>query len=285
MDTAESQSKPRVRVGCELRFEPEVDTLAVLQVQPRTDARQLVVEDGFVVEPHRQLRPYRDPFQNICQRWAMPGGHVGFTYDSSYPDVDRENVAHFGGGVRVNVPYRPPLAAEDGGLRPSRCLELPLTAPDCIQPLLAGATVETLRADVASKAAFVRATGGLYVALVHGGVFDRDDEQRRTAHLEFVAGELRRPDMWLASADEIADWWCCREALHVTDDGKNVRLVNRGKRTIDAVRVVVDRDGVQRTLDVPTLAPGTTVTLAHDAAVSGARSGTPPARGRTLPAA
>jgi len=67
--------------------------------------------------------------------------------------------------------------------------------------------------------------------------------------------------VWLASADEIADWWCRREALHVTDDGKNVRLVNRGTRTIDAVRVVVERNGAERTVDLPPLAPGASFTI------------------------
>ncbi len=209
----------------------------------------------------RPVRGYRSPRLDRSPDLLSALDEAGFAYDSSYPDVDRENIAHFGSGVRVNVPYRPPLATDGGGMRPSRCLELPLTAPDCIQPLFAGATVETLRADVVSKAAFVRATGGLYVALVHGGVFDRDDEQRRTAHLEFVAGELRRPDVWLASADEIADWWCRREALHVTDDGKTVRLVNRGTRAIDAVRVVVERNGAERTVDLPPLAPGASFTI------------------------
>ncbi len=209
----------------------------------------------------RRVRGYRSPRLDRSSDllWALD--QAGFAYDSSYPDVDRENIAHFGAGVRWNVPYRPPLADDDGGLRPSRCLELPLTAPDCIQPLLGGTLVEHLRTDVAAKAAFLRATGGLYVALVHGGVFGPEDQERRTAHLEFVAGELRRPGMWLASADEIADWWCGREALHVSDDDTTVYVVNRGAHVVVGARLIFD-DG-ERTVGLPPLAPGATFTLAR----------------------
>src|SRR6185369_8251864 len=188
---------------------------------------------------------------------------AGFAFDSSFPDVDRENIAHFGGGVRVNVPYRPPIADGAATLRPSSCLELPLTAPDCIQPLLGGATVDQLRADVTAKAAFLRATGGLYVALVHGGVFGDADRDRRTAHLQFVANELRRPEVWLASAADVADWWCRRERLRITTTSDGIRVVNEGTDTVTGARVVVEQDGAERVLDVPALAPGAEISLSR----------------------
>ena len=143
----------------------------------------------------------------------------GFRYDSSLPDVDRENMANFGRGVRLNVPFRP-LIDDEAGTRPSRCLELPLTAPDCIQPLFAGESSERLRQTVESKAAFLGATGGLYVALVHGGVFDEHDADVRTAHLEFVYRQLRRADVWLAGMEDIADWWCRREIAAADRQGE-----------------------------------------------------------------
>jgi len=220
----------------------------------------------------RTVRGYRSPRLDRSPDLAWALDQAGFAFDSSYPDVDRENIAHFGGGVRVNVPYRPPLATAAGELRPSRCLELPLTAPDCIQPLFAGTAVAELRATVAAKAAHLRAIGGLYVALVHGGVFGEHDRARRAAHLEFVAAELRHPDVWLASAADVADWWCRREALRLTGGTESPRIVNEGSETVTGVRVIVDRDGSQRTIDLPPLAPGSTV-LVGTAAV-----GTAPAR-------
>lgn len=231
----------------------------------------------------RPVRGYRSPRLDRSPDLAWALDQAGFAYDSSYPDVDRENIAHFGGGVRVNVPYRPPLPADADTLRPSRCLELPLTAPDCIQPLLGGATTAELRAEVAAKAAYVRATGGLYVALVHGGVFGADDQARRTAHLEFVAGELRRPEVWFASAEDVADWWCRREALRLETSGSGVRVTNAGDHEIRDARVVVERGGGERAIDLPPLAPGATVVIAGDAA--GAEPAPTTRAARAIPAA
>jgi peptidoglycan/xylan/chitin deacetylase (PgdA/CDA1 family) len=218
----------------------------------------------------RPVRGYRSPRLDRSPDLAWALDRAGFAFDSSYPDVDRENIAHFGGGVRLNVPYRPPIASDTGALRPSGCLELPLTAPDCIQPLFGGASIAELHAQVAAKAAYLRATGGLYVALVHGGVFGVDDQARRTAHLEFVAAELRRPEVWLASAEDVADWWCRREALRVADDADGVRITNAGTHALTGARVVVERDGGERTIDLPSLAPGATIAVADARALPAA---------------
>jgi peptidoglycan/xylan/chitin deacetylase (PgdA/CDA1 family) len=233
----------------------------------------------------RSVAGYRSPRLDRSPDLAWALDHAGFAFDSSYPDVDRENIAHFGGGVRVNVPYRPPLATDDGKLRPSRCLELPLTAPDCIQPLLGGASEDELRATVAAKAAYVRETGGLYVALVHGGVFGESDRARRAAHLEFVAGTLRHPDVWLAGTADVADWWRRREALRLSEGPEGPRVVNGGTETIAGVRVVVERDGTERVLDVPPLAPGASFALAGHAASPLPPRAVAAAPARSVPAA
>jgi peptidoglycan/xylan/chitin deacetylase (PgdA/CDA1 family) len=190
--------------------------------------------------------------------WALD--RAGFRYDSSYPDVDRENMANFGRGVRLNVPFRP-LVDDDGTLRPSRCLELPLTAPDCIQPLFAGESRERLRQTVESKAAFLAATGGLYVALVHGGVFDDHDADVRTEHLEFVYRQLRRADVWLTGMEDIAEWWSRREALKLSVKASAVHVTNTGTQPIAGARVVIERDGADCVLNVPPLPAGAQIAL------------------------
>jgi peptidoglycan/xylan/chitin deacetylase (PgdA/CDA1 family) len=210
----------------------------------------------------RPVTGYRSPRLDRSPDLAWALDHAGFRYDSSYPDVDRENVAHFGAGVRVNVPYRPIIDDEREGLRPSRCLELPLTAPDCIQPLFAGASVETLRRTVESKAEFLRSTAGLYVALVHGGVFGERDAALRTAHLDFVHRQLHRADVWLASAEEIADWWCSREQLRLSIRHNSVHVTNAGPQPIAGARVIVERDTGDVTLPVPRLLAGAQIILA-----------------------
>ncbi len=209
----------------------------------------------------RAIVGYRSPRLDRSPDLAWALDRAGFRYDSSYPDVDRENMACFGRGVRLNVPFRPLLDDGNGGLRQSRCLELPLTAPDCIQPLFAGESPERLRQTVESKAAFLAATGGMYVALVHGGVFDDRDADLRTAHLEFVYRQLHRADVWLAGMEDIADWWCRREALELSVKASAVHVTNAGTHPITGARVVVERDGGECVLNVPPLPAGAQIAL------------------------
>jgi peptidoglycan/xylan/chitin deacetylase (PgdA/CDA1 family) len=208
----------------------------------------------------RAVIGYRSPRLDRSPDLAWALDRAGFRYDSSYPDVDRENIANFGRGVRLNVPFRP-LIDDDGTLRPSRCLELPLTAPDCIQPLFAGESRERLRQTVESKAAFLAATGGLYVALVHGGVFDDRDADVRTEHLEFVYRQLRRADVWLTGMEDIAEWWTRREGLKLSVKASAVHVTNTGTQPIAGARVVIERDGADCVLNVPPLPAGAQIAL------------------------
>jgi hypothetical protein len=192
--------------------------------------------------------------------WALD--RAGLDFDSSWPDVDRENLHGYGTGVRLNVPFRPPVSDEAGGApRPSRCLELPVSAPDCIQPLFEGASPWALRSAVREKLAFLRETGGLYVGIVHAGVFGARDADRRETHLRFVARQVRRPGVWLASLREIADWWRARERVTAAVHGDRVLLTNGGEHAVAGLRVVLEQDDGARVLPVPHLPPGATVVL------------------------
>jgi Polysaccharide deacetylase len=192
--------------------------------------------------------------------WALD--RLGFEYDSSFPDVDRESLDHFGGGVRINVPFRPPIVGDDGHLRSSRCLELPVSAPDCIQPLFQGDDIRQLRRAVRAKISFIRDTGGLYVGIVHGGVFGARDGSRRGAHLSFVSRQLERPDVWLATAGDVARWWTAREHLTIRVVADRIVVTNDGKLPLAGARVLVERDSGTVTRPVPLLEAGETVTLA-----------------------
>ena len=201
--------------------------------------------------------------------WALDC--LGFEYDSSYPDVDRESLDHFGAGVRLNVPYRPPIAEDDGRLRASRCLELPVSAPDCIQPLFQGDDIRQLRRAVRAKIAFVRGTGGLYVGIVHGGVFGERDSVRRGSHLSFVRQQLDAPDVWLANAADVARWWTAREHVAVRVVADRLVVTNDGRLPVAGARILVERAGETTALTVPLLEPGQSVALGQmERAIPGA---------------
>jgi hypothetical protein len=234
----------------------------VVHGRPHVEQRVQMARAQLERRLGRQLRGYRSPRLDRSPDLVWALDRNGFQYDSSYPDVDRENREHFGAGVRVNVPYRPLIRDVSGALHPSRCLELPLTAPDCIQPLLAGHSAARLRTDVAAKAAFVRETGGLYVALVHAGVFDDQDAAVRLEHLAFVCQELRRADTWLAGIGQIADWWCRRESLRLSIRNNEIHIANEGEHPVASLRVVVEEQRGRTVLPVPPLQPGVRATIA-----------------------
>ncbi len=194
--------------------------------------------------------------------WALD--RTGFRYDSSYPDVDRETVSRFGAGVRLNVPFRPPI--DDGGhrVRASRCLELPVSAPDCIQPLFAGDDVAALRRAVDRKIRFVRATGGLYTGIVHAGVFGRRDTEQRSAHLDFVRHRLRGADLWLAGTSEIVDWWCARERVAIAWRDGRIQVTNGAERVVEGARLVLDRGDGETVHALPPLGPGGSTIVAAE---------------------
>jgi peptidoglycan/xylan/chitin deacetylase (PgdA/CDA1 family) len=210
---------------------------------------------GAPVAGYRSPRLDRSPDLD----WALDD--AGFAYDSSHPDVDRENLQHYGAGVRLTLPYRPLLADGGGRWRASRCLELPMTAPDCIQPLFVGDDVAQLRDAVARKADFVHASGGLYVALVHAGVFGDEDGERRMAHLDFVTAQLRRPGLWLTGMQQAVAWWIAREQLHVVQRDGALVVRNDGPSAVDGAILIIERDGARDSLALPSLAAGATYTL------------------------
>jgi len=228
------------------------DTLDAV-VEGMTTARQSVR-----ATTGRPVRGFRSPRLDRSPVLVAAVERAGFEFDSSYPDVDRESLAGFGGGVRLNLPYRPPVS-EDGRVRASRCLEVPVSAPDCVQPLFAGERVEALRRAVFEKIEFVRASEGAYVAIVHPGVFGRRDSDRRLDHLVFVRDALRVPDVWLTSLEEMVDWWRRRERVAVEVDGTEAIVTNRGTETACGLRLEHDGSG---SLALPPLAAGERVTVA-----------------------
>jgi hypothetical protein len=140
-------------------------------------------------------------------------------------------------------------------VRPSRCLELPVSAPDCIQPLFQGEGVQGLRHAVRAKIDFVAATGGLYVGIVHGGVFGRRDAARRGEHLRFVASQLERPGLWRTTPSAIAAWWEARESVALGIRGGRAVVTNHGERTLEGLSILIEHEDGERSVALPPLAP------------------------------
>jgi hypothetical protein len=184
--------------------------------------------------------------------------HSGYDYSSSVPDVDRETMSHFGGGVRWNLPFRPPVC--DGfDLRESRCLEIPVSAPSCIEPLFAGAGVDCLRQAVTAKLEFLCETGGIFCGLSRSGSFGMADAQRRSSHLQWMAGQIRQHGgFWLTTMDQAATWWRRREQVALSRVGSGWVAGNKGPDTVAGLRVVVEdvAGKVMEHRDLPALAPG-----------------------------
>jgi peptidoglycan/xylan/chitin deacetylase (PgdA/CDA1 family) len=209
----------------------------------------------------RPVRGFRSPRLDRSGDLVWALDRLGFTYDSSYPDVDRDSLDHFGGGVRLNLPFRPPLEAADGSLRPSRCLELPVSAPDCAPPVFRDDDLRQLRRAVRTKIAFVRETEGLYVGILHGGVFGASNAASRGSHLAFMARQVARPDVWLASLGDVARWWAAREHVTLRVVADRVVVVNEGQAAVAGACIEVEGDAGVATVAVPVIEAGQCVTV------------------------
>src|SRR5262249_60107346 len=136
-------------------------------------------------------------------------------------------------------------------------------APDCIGPLFNGSDIRQLRRAVRTRIAFVHETGGLYGGIIHGGVFGARAAARCGAHLAFVRRQLDRPDVWLATAGDVARWWEAREHLALRVVADRIVVANDGRRPVTGARVVVERDSCTPTVPVPRPDPRQRLTLRH----------------------
>jgi len=80
------------------------------------------------------------------------------------------------------------------------------------------------------------------------------------ADLIHLAGR-DRPDVWLATAGDVARWWKAREHLALRVVAGRIVVANDGRRPVTGARVVVERDSCTATLPVPRLDPGQRLTL------------------------
>ncbi len=91
----------RLRVGCGIRYRTCGATAAVLLVRPRSDSRQLVVDERSDSQPAVSLREFLDLYGNRCQRLVLPAGELALRYEASMEVSDDPDA------IDARVPQRP----------------------------------------------------------------------------------------------------------------------------------------------------------------------------------
>ena len=78
--------------------------------------------------------------------------------------------------------------------------------------------------------------------------------------LQELASKLRRtPEVWTATAGQVAEWWRGRAAVHLATapDGHSVTLVNTGPHEFVGGRLIIDApDGRRQFVVLPVLPSG-----------------------------
>jgi transglutaminase-like putative cysteine protease len=82
----------RLRIGCEFVYVAEVETPAVLQVEPLDAPPVTVAQLGWSTEPEIRHRRYTDLYGNSCRRVVLPRGPSAFRFDGVVlvPDATEE---------------------------------------------------------------------------------------------------------------------------------------------------------------------------------------------------
>jgi peptidoglycan/xylan/chitin deacetylase (PgdA/CDA1 family) len=110
---------------------------------------------------------------------------------------------------------------------------------------------------------------GLYMFSYHSHMMS---QKELTPVLQELAQKLlRTPEVWAATAGQVAEWWRGRAAVHMVtaDDGRTATLTNTGPREFTGGVLVLDApDGGRRFVRLPALAPGGTALVGNDGRVS-----------------
>jgi transglutaminase-like putative cysteine protease len=79
---AERPGPLHVRVGCEFRYAPSLETAAVFVVRPGAGGQYAVVSESWKTEPALAWHDYRDVYGNECRRVTMSPGPFTLRYDA-----------------------------------------------------------------------------------------------------------------------------------------------------------------------------------------------------------
>jgi peptidoglycan/xylan/chitin deacetylase (PgdA/CDA1 family) len=209
----------------------------------------------------REIFGYRSPRLNRSQDLIKAIEQAGYRYSSISVDTDRENTHFFGGGVSINLPFRPPLI-DDGKIRRANFIEFPVTAPDCITPIFMGLAERELFDIYVKKMAFVHDTEGFFISLIHAGVFNEADSRLRHRLLQFVVDTVKtKEDIWKAGFEQAYEWWNAREGLSVNIAGEKIRVINNNNHIVSDIGIEIKTLSGKHSLKVASLAPNSYVDI------------------------
>lgn len=123
------------------------------------------------------------------------------------------------------------------------------------------AMVESLVADMEKAIAY----RGAYMFSYHSHLFAQD--QLLPVLSAVIEGLRERPEIWLATAGDLATWWRTRAGIEIDVDaeGRSAELTNLSRTRFSDGSLLVDLpNGERRSLPVPELAPGESVRLRLD---------------------
>ncbi len=171
------------------------------------------LKSGIGIRP-RGLREHYLRF-DFAKSWEVMEG-AGFDYDTTVGNTDR-----LGFKLGLATPFHPP----DGGWRPMRLLELPLSLMDTtLWGYLKKSESEGLQ-DVMRSMAMVEQVEGLFTLLWH-----QESVRMRGGRIYWkILKEIRgRKNVFVGSGADIAKWWRAREVpLKVAGSGRLITLGGR----------------------------------------------------------
>ena len=188
---------------------------------------------GKEVSGYRSPRYERNDF---IVRAIIEAGHK---FSSVYPDIDRGNADMYGAGVTINYPFYHHIKNETT-YEKTGLLEIPITSPDCIEPLMMGYDVDAMRSLYHTKIGYMNDIEGAYVCIVHAGNFDNVDVRIRTELLKFLLDEIEHYNFWRTDMDALACWWKKREKLCLKIESGAISITNHGDEEVDGIVLVYE---------------------------------------------
>lgn len=121
---------------------------------------------------------------------------------------------------------------------------------------------------------------GLYMFSYHSHMFA---QKELLPVLESLAERLKEsPEVWTTTAGQVATWWRARAALKVSPDpdGRRATVTNTGRGSVEGAHVIIHApNGAARTVVLPTVEPGASLTILADGTFTEAAPPTEPDEG------